>query len=141
MVKRTRKTKRSRATSPSLEFVASLAVSDAAKKNIVAAIFILLFIAVLVYILMENKKNRNEKKQGKVENIMGNVGGGGIYEIDLSTIKKGMKNNQLCYTDVDCPDQTFCGPDGQCIPRILSLPQSRHLMKLGLGRENEVNTK
>ena len=130
-------------SSPSLEFLASLAVADAANKNVIAAVFILLFVVAMVMIYINNNKRTppagDSTASGGGENLVGNVGGGGIYRIDDSDIVKGQKP-RLCYKSSDCPSQTTCGSEGMCIPMIQTLPQSRHLLKMGSGREGEKAT-
>lgn len=137
MVK-SKSTGKQKTSSPSLEFMSSLAIANAAQKNLVAAIFMLLFIVAMVAIYIMNKPDSNddETKPGLTEGLVGNVGGGGIYENDDTRVNKGLKP-QLCYTDVDCPDQTTCGSQGMCIPRMHILPKSRHMMKMGMGRDDE----
>jgi hypothetical protein len=117
-------------------------VADAANKNLVAAVFILVFVVAMVSIYIANR-NKSASSTGNSttttaggESLVGNVGGGGIYNIDAERDTKGSKP-QLCYTDMDCPDETTCGSAGMCIPMMHTLPQSRHLLKLGLGRDGE----
>lgn len=70
------------------------------------------------------------------EHYVGNVGNGGIYNLQREPEKKQLG----CYNDMDCPDETRCTAEGICIPIIHDLPRSKHTLKWGRGREKEKPT-
>lgn len=101
------------------------------KNSIWTTIFVFGALLTLITIYNYWRSDLFEKK----ENYVGNVGGQRTYDV-LSSAQSEKK--QLgCYSDVDCPDETKCSDKGICTPIIHNLPPSKHMMKMGRGRENE----
>ncbi len=111
-------------------------IHEATQSNIYLLLFVLAFTLVVIYALGVQKKYSGTGNAGNEEHYIGNVGGAGMLDVSTSDSHK----QRGCYSDFDCPDETMCNDVGLCVPRIHTLPRSRHTLQMGRGREKEKPT-
>lgn len=107
----------------------SRALAGVARRKLVVLFCIGLLCLIVGVIFLANKdKGDKDGKKGTSEPQTGMMQVGQYYDKQLQ-----------CYQDADCPDGTFCNPEGMCVTNQM-LPAIQAQPILGRGRAGEGST-
>ena len=94
----------------------------ATRRRVIAAVIVLAGALGIGYLIIRFGKNKDDGG-GSPEAMQAYGGGGGMNSTisgggNIASPIVGLKVNkqQACYQDADCPDGTYCGARGYCIP-------------------------